>query len=292
MNSIRQYLAAALVAVALPVQAGFYYEAHTVTQSDQMGTETATVHVWVDGTNARIEFSEDSDFGFGSDSSYLLTRDGGENMILVDPEEQAYTEFNLGQTANMAAAMMEKMGGMFQFSFEDPYAEKLSEGPGEPILGYDTRKFEFRSGYTMNMSMMGRNMGQKVDSTSTMWVTSEIDAAAFDAWLRPDKRLKGIFEGLDEIMANAYGQIEGVPLKTVMNTTTTDAKGKVSKSEMVTDVIVLREEDVPAERFAIPEGYQKTELSMAAKEDDEQEGSAAEEGLKALKGLFGGKKDD
>ena len=97
------------------------------------------------------------------------------------------------------------------------------------------------------------------------------------------------FEGLDEVMGAAFSQIDGVPLKTVMDTRITDAKGKVSHSQTTTTITELREESVDPERFAVPEGFERRELGLA-QGDGEKDGEG-NKGLEALKGLFGRDRD-
>lgn len=137
----------------------------------------------------------------------------------------------------------------------------------------------------MKMSIMGRDMNQTVDMDQEVWMTDAIDAAAFSAWMRPDKRLKGMFEGLDEMLEQQYSQINGAPLKSVIKTTMTDHQGKKSNQVTTTLVTTLREENVDDSVFEIPEGYQKAEFAQfdAAQSRDTKE---EEDGLSKLKGLF------
>lgn len=241
--------------------AGHYYEAVTVTDSDQNRMDSEmTIKAWVDGDSTRIEFAEGDQTGFFGPGSYMVTTDAGENLYLVDPEEQTYAEFNLGEMMNTAGAMMEGMGDMFKIEFTDLSSEKISEGPGESILGYSTRHLQYRTGYTMRMAVMGMKQEQRVDMTQDMWVTDAFDPRAFAVWLRPDQRMKGFIEGLDELMEAEFSKMQGVPLKSVMVQTSTDKKGRTSTSTTTTEVQALREESIPASMFQIPAGYTETEV--------------------------------
>lgn len=280
------FAAAALCSAA--VEAGYYYEARTTTESEKgRGGETTLVAVWAEGDSARIEFQEGNDMGFMGEGSYMVTRDAGETLYIVNPEKQTYSEFDLGETMNFASEMMNAMGGLFEFRFGDFHVEKTGEEAGETILGYDTRKLSFKSGYTMTMSVMGRDMQQVVNMDKQMWTTEAIDAAAFNVWMRPDKRLKGMFEGLDEMMEAEFSHVDGVPLRAVIRTESTDQNGKQNVSIMTTEVLTLNEQGIDDERFAIPAGYTETPFMQEMTGQDNEE---REQGLDKLKGLFKRKK--
>jgi len=241
--------------------AGYVYEAETTMNADQGGrNEKTKVKVWVEDQSARIEFEEGGDSGFMKEGAYLITRDAGETLLFVDPKEKTYSEFNLGQTMQAAGAVMQQMGGMFKIEYKDISVEKVSEDAGPEILGYGTVHSVVNSSYTQSMSVMGRTMNQKNVMKQELWTTPKIDASAFSVWMRPDKRFKGMVEGLDEYMEQTFSQISGTPLRVIINTTTTDDNGRSSKSSMITEVTHLSEEDVDDERFAIPEDYEKTDL--------------------------------
>lgn len=274
------------ILIGSQAQAGFYYQAeNTVEDDSQRRMQSSTIDAWVEDQNARIEIKEGDQLGFMQDGSYMLTHDAGETMILVNPKEKTWAEFDMGATMNMANAALDSLGGLMKMEFGDFHMEKLDEGAGDELLGYDTRYLRFRSGYKMTMSIMGRDMSQTVDMDQEMWVTDAIDAEAFSAWMRPDKRLKGMFEGLDKMLEQQYAEINGAPLKAVIKSTMTDHQGKKSNQVTTTVVTTLREENVDDSVFEIPEGYQKAEfmqLGAAQGEDSKKE----DDGLSKLKGLF------
>ncbi|NNE04898.1 MAG: DUF4412 domain-containing protein [Xanthomonadales bacterium] len=203
--SFKKYFTAACATLVFSAaaQAGFVYQARTTIEGDGIGgTQTTTIDAWVEGESARIELHEGDGMGFLEEDSYMLTHDAGETMIFVNTKEQTWSRFDMGATMNVAAAAMEGLGSLMKMEFTDFHMEKLGDEDGGEILGYDTRHMRFRSGYTMKMSVMGREMNQVVDMDQEIWATDAIDASAFSAWMRPDKRLKGMFEGLDKVLEN------------------------------------------------------------------------------------------
>lgn len=254
---LRQVAPFVLLLWAAPAFAGYYYEATTVTESDdRRGAERTNVKVWVEGDATRVDFAEGDATGNFKPGTWLVSRDAGATMLLVNDQEKTWSEFNLGQMADALG----QMGGMVKFEFTDLYSQKISEAPGETLLGHDTSLVVFKSGYTMNMAVMGMKQTQKVEMAQAMWTTDAFDARAFAVWLRPDKRMGGSIPGLSEMMEVQFETMQGVPLKSVVKTRSTDQKGRVTNSVATTTVTSLREEAVPASRFEIPADYRQENI--------------------------------
>jgi hypothetical protein len=215
------------------------------------------VRASVDGPRARIEFLEGGRNPMFSSGGYMITQDGGQTLMLVNPEEMTYSTLDLNGMLNMAGSMMNALGGAVKMEFSDFVNEKLSEGPGEPILGYDTTRYEFRTGYTMTMRVMGFNRSNTVDNHSEFWCTDEISAEGFNAWLRPDRFRTGNAE-FDELIEQQYGAIDCLPLR--IRTTSGDGSGdEGSVSE--TDVTLLEEvSGFDASVFSVPDDYTEKPL--------------------------------
>lgn len=231
---------------------GFYYEAVTNSEVPAFGNTTSTVHAWVDGDRAKIEFQDSGQAGFGA-GSYLLTTDGGAVLYIVNPQEQTYSEIdfeNLFSTMNTA---MEAMGGMMQMEFTDFTNEQVLEEPGETILGYPTTHYQFRTGYTMNMSIMGMNRQSRNENDSEFWCSDELSASGLRVWLRPDKFRTGN-EEFDQLIEQGMGNMNCLPLRSRTVSTMTN-NNQTTETTSTTEVTVFREETVAADMFEIPTGY-------------------------------------
>lgn len=310
MNQGRTTACALLATMLLPgwAAAGWYYEATTVTESDQARrSDTMTVKAWVDGPSTKVEFVDGDQSGFLAAGNYMVTIDGGEHLYLVNPSEQTYSPFNLGEMMNTVGAMMEGMGEMIKMEFTDISTEKLSEGPGESILGYSTKHYQYRTAYTMNMAIMGMKQQQQVDMVQDLWVTDAFDPrSGFAVWMRPDKRMDGFIDGLDELMEAEFSKVTGAPLKMVMVQNSTGSGGgllgrggkeQTTTTTITNEVTTLREESISGETFQVPAGYTETQLipemeqleAMQQGQQGEQE-AEEEEGRKRprLRDLLGG----
>lgn len=235
---------------------GFYYEAAT---SDRLenGKERShvVVHGWVDGGGAKIEFVDQKGTLFAK-GGYLLTKDGGRTLYLVDAEEQAYSKWDLTAMFATLGALLESAGPMLDLEFSNAENQKLGEVDGGSILGYPTRHYQWQSAYDMKMSILGIKRQYHVDLKEDFWSTTALDAEGFGVWLRPDRSKTGSRE-FDELLSAEMAKAEGFPLKTVTHTTMTTGKGKQQRATSTTEVTLLRQESVPASTFELPEGFQE-----------------------------------
>ncbi len=162
----------------------------------------------------------------------------------------------VGQTMNM----LEEMGGMVKLEFTDLSSEKLLEEPGESLQGHSTTHYRYKSAYTMNMNMMGMKRQNRTETVTDIWSTEDLDATGFGVWLGRDSIPKTGNEGLDQLIEQEMAGFQGLPLKIVVESTSTNKKGKAQKSTSTTEVTVLREESVDDVVFAWPEHYTETEM--------------------------------
>ena len=265
MKQLAATACAALLAAAVlaaPARAGVHYRAHTTIDGERGAGQTMEVEAWVDGPNAKVLFA-DSDNPILSSGTYLLSNDGGNTLYLVNPEEKTYSPFDLGTMMAGAGAMMKGLGPMMKISFSNQKVEKLAEEPGPPILGYPTTHYRFRTVFDSEIRVMGMGQSSHNDSVTDTWTTSELTDAGFAAWLRREPPRTGI-DDLDEMIGNEVKKgIQGVPLKVVAVTKVKDQRGRESETTTTMEVTALKEEAVPAATFAMPKGYERTELMPA-----------------------------
>ncbi|MEM9554861.1 MAG: DUF4412 domain-containing protein [Acidobacteriota bacterium] len=261
-----------LLLCALPASAGMYYEATTTVDNGQGSNQ---VKGWVDGEKSRVEFvaSEMPQVGAGS---YLVTEDGGRTLFLVDPQEKTYSRYDL-------AAMMsvlESTGGLFEMQFSDPEVEVLDESDGGSLLGHSTRYVKTRTRYDMTMKVMGMTRVMKTDSVQEMWLAQGLDQPGFFAWLRKGLRTTGD-SGLDKVLSAEMDKVEGgVPLKSVVVSTTANQKGRGTETRTVTEVTRIEETSIDGKIFRVPAEFTEVDLLSGAANDNE--------GGNPLRGLFGG----
>jgi hypothetical protein len=231
------------------------------TQVTSVNGNRSTVNkVLSDGSNAKMEMVESPGNPFMPAGSYMLFKDG--ELFLINPSASTFARFD--------AAMLEGMTGMMsQMEITDVAFEKVLEEAGESIAGYQTRHYQFKSSWAMGMQ--GLPVKTEMNLVEDIWTTTAIDM--------PDIAT-GAANALPEqvkAFAETQGllQVEGFPLKhvrvqgTKMNMGGLGALGGLGarmagagngETTTTREVVDLEELDVPASTFAIPDGYEETQL--------------------------------
>lgn len=242
-----------------PAAAGVYYSATTRVEAEGSQSQTMEVEAWVDGAKAKIEFSE-SNNPMTPQGTYLLTLDGGETLFLVNPEEKTYTKWDLDALVQSVGAAMDSMKGVVSFDISDPKVEKLLDEDGGTLLGMPTRHTRFRTTYSMQMRILGIKRNSDTETVQDMWTTTAVDEMALRVWLRKAPPSTGN-EQLDKLMTSEVSRVEGLPLKIVVQSTSTSGKkNRTSTSTSTTEVTTFEKRSVPGDTFQLPEGYRETEL--------------------------------
>ena len=122
----RSILGAALfLAAAVPCFAGIHYKSVTKTEgAGQAGDVQA--EGWVSGDNAKVAFTESSGNPVLKEGMYLITKDGGKTLYLVNPEEKTFAEWSLQGMLGAAGTIMSGMGPLLKIQFSDLKTEKLA----------------------------------------------------------------------------------------------------------------------------------------------------------------------
>lgn len=253
-------LAALLTA---PAWAGVHYKAKTDTEAQgRNGNMTIDVEAWASGDSARVEFKESGSPIFKA-GNYMITKDGGKTLYLVDPEEKTYAKWDLQGMLSAAGGMLQSMGPLLKMQISDPKVEKLLEEDGGTLLGQPTRHYKYRTSYTMTMKIMGMGNTSSVVTEQDIWSTDKLQDLGLGAWLRSEPPTMG-YEPLDKLIKAEMGKNRGYPLKMVTVTTSTSQKrGETTTTRQTMQVTQLdTSATVPASRFEIPAGYEETEMVL------------------------------
>ncbi|HEX2465963.1 MAG TPA: DUF4412 domain-containing protein [Thermoanaerobaculia bacterium] len=245
-----------LLPLSTAIAEGYYYEATTVDQLEN-GKERSRSQVrgWIDGPAAKIEFADQKGTMF-KPGSYLLTKDAGRTLYLVDPKEKAYSRWDLEAMLASTFALLESTGPLLNLDFSNASSKKLGEDDGGTLLSYPTRHYQWQSAYDMRMTVLGMKRQYRIDAVQDFWSTDALAAEGFKVWLRPDRTRTGN-SGLDELLSAEMAKAQGFPLKMVTKSTMTTGKGKQQKSTSTMEVTTLRPESVAATTFDLPAGYEE-----------------------------------
>ncbi|HJX29959.1 MAG TPA: DUF4412 domain-containing protein [Thermoanaerobaculia bacterium] len=254
-------LALLLALAAMPAFAGVHYKSVTRNQ-DANGKSLGDMAVegWVTGSNARVEVTA-SDNPILKKGTFLVTKDGGKTLYLVDPKEKTYGEWDVQAMLGAAGAMLNSMGPLVKMEFSDPKVEKLAEDAGPTIAGLPTRHFKYRTSYTMKMKVMGMGQESAVVSEQDLWVTDKINDAALGVWLRNTPPKTGN-EQLDKLIDSEIGKVTGYPMKMVTVSTSTSKKGKATVTRSTMEVTELDTNANVTASFDVPAGYEEVPMMM------------------------------
>ena len=133
-------------AAAIPVTDGMTYEFVMKSQSRQTGNkETVTLRGrgTYAGDDAKIEILDASGAGgsdvFGSKGSYFIVKDGGKEMLLVDPSQKQYMKWDIATMFAGMSKVLNAVGGLVKMQISDVKIDAQDLGAGETVQGYPTR---------------------------------------------------------------------------------------------------------------------------------------------------------
>lgn len=266
---------AAIAAVPVMIAAGGSYIGGTTydfvvrTSSTHTG-DRETVMIRGRGTfaggNARLELTETgpNKEAFGGKGSYFLIPEGGEKMYLVDPSQKSYLEWDMESMMAGMAKMVNALGSLVKMDISNVQIDAKDMGPGETVQGYPTRHMQMTQNYTVTAKVLGKTSVSRTESTTDYYFAPALRslrnpfvrngqawANKFDVFQNPDYKRQ---------MAAAQAKIQGVPVKTVTRTVTTDEKGKQETSVTTTEMVNFKNGDVSASLFSIPTGYQLVQM--------------------------------
>ncbi|TFG88779.1 MAG: DUF4412 domain-containing protein [Gemmatimonadales bacterium] len=256
---VSRALMASLLALSVAAQAwaGLSFTAVTKSEGGRgRGDQGGTAKVAADGERLRMESSAK---GRGEAEGYMLTQDGGKTLYMVNPKDKTYMKWDVEGMMGGAGGMMQMAKGMMGMKFSDVKVEKVLEEKGEPILGYPTTHYRFTTSYQMEMNFMGRKNVSTVVQEDDLWATSKIKLSTLAVWTGKQLPTTGD-EELDKLMKSERAKVEGLPLRTVMTQTTTDAAGKTQVSKTTMEVTEVKEGAMDAALFELPAGYQEMQM--------------------------------
>jgi hypothetical protein len=259
--------------LSAPLAGGTTYEfiVHTLnTQTGNKESVTMRGRGTFAGSDGRIDILEtpaqSAGSGvFGGKGSYFLVLDGGKKMLLVDPTNKQYMEWDMANMLAGLSKMVNVVGGLVKMEMSDVKIEAHNLGHGETIQGYPTDHYQLIENYTVSTKVFGRSSKSRSETTTDYYfapslkglanpfmANSRAMAQSFDMFNNPDYKSQ---------MAAAQSRIQyGVPLKSVVKTVSTDDKGKQQVSIVTSEMVNFKNTDVPSSTFAIPAGFKMVEM--------------------------------
>ena len=245
-----------LVSIALLAQsafAGYSYRVESVSSGMHQGATSGVAEV--EGKSLRFNVEHGDGIVF-SDSSFVVSSNGGRTLSVVNPSSQTYFDISLDQLSGGLSSMMKQMGGMMKIKVENPKVSVRDLGAGDKIEGYATHRKAIDMSYDMNIEMMGQTMKMSMTMTTESWMTSQIPLD-FASFLQTGALHTGINE-IDTLLAAQSKSVNGFPLKQV-TTILINQMGQQMEIKTTTTVSGIEKKTIGASEFVIPAGFTKTD---------------------------------
>jgi hypothetical protein len=267
MRKLGTIVALLLILTAVSASAGVVFSARTTSEGGRGAQmQAAVVKGWASGDKAKVEF-EESGNRMMAKGFYMITKDSGKAVFMVNPKDRTYSRWDLDQMMGMAGGAMK----MMNMTISDPQVEKLGEDSGGLVVGLPTTHYRFRTSYTMAMNFMGMHRVTKIVEEQEIWATTKLAEAALGIWLRKAPPKFGD-EGFDKLVKAEMGKIQGFPLKRKSVRTSTDDKGKTEVTTTLMEVTDLQMVPVPDATFEIPSDYKETSMMGEGAGEGSQQG--------------------
>ena len=260
-NSI--VLGAAFFVAAAPAFAGIHYKSTTKSDGPRNPGSEVQVEGWVSGEKARVEFKDSTGPNtMTQKGTYLLTKDGGKTIYLVNPEEKTYGVMDLSAMLGAVGTVMNGMGPLLKIQFSEPKVEKILDEDGGKVAGVAAHHTQYRTSYTTSVKVLGMGRSSAVVSEQDFWTTTKVVDPGMGVWLRAEPPRTGNAD-FDRLISTEKYKLQGYPLKMVTVTTNTDSKnGKVTTTHSSMEVTELdTSASVPASSFEIPAGYKEAQMA-------------------------------
>lgn len=250
-------LAIVLLLAAQSASAAVQYEFHQTSHSDIDQNAPAEIvgRATIDGERSRVDF-------LGGDAyppdTYVISTDGSRTLTFVDPVRKSFTQFN---TANIAAAI-----GASRIEIENLQSnvEKLDDA--QIVAGVPANHYRLTITYEMSVTFGAMPLKQSVKTVIDKWTTVQFGDVN-ELFLASASVRTGNAK-VDEVIELEATKIKGLPLKQLVQVTTTNNKraagsqiplsaSRTSRREMT----ITQIRDVPADgsMFAIPVTFHKAD---------------------------------
>lgn len=255
-------LGAALFVAAAPAFAGIHYKSVTKSEGPREQANEVQAEGWVAGDKARVEFKDSTSRNpMTQKGTYLLTKDGGKTLYLVNPEEKTYGTLDLSAMLGTVGSVMTGMGPLLKIQFSEPQVEKIADEDGGKVAGMPAHHTKYRTTYTTTVKVLGMGRSSAVVTEQDFWTTTKVVDPGMGVWLRAEPVRTGNAD-FDRLLTAEKYKLQGFPLKMVTVTTNTDSKnGKVTTSHNSMEVTEIQTSaTVPAGSFELPAGYKETQM--------------------------------
>ena len=210
------------------------------------------------------------------------------SMMIVSPKEKQILKFTFDDLEKGMSALAASVPGL-RIAVTDVAVNLEKLGPGEPLLGMSTTKFRVTQDYklAMKVAIMNRNSTEHI--VQEYWMADQKSGFA-----NPFARMGGMRPGGGGAFAELMSKTSeattrmgnGIPVKTVTTTTSTNDKGEKTTNVATMEVTELKAGNVDDALLVAPSDYQVMDMgeqtkAMAAQMEQQRAAQAAQAGQPA-----------
>jgi hypothetical protein len=233
-----------------------------VTSTSMSGSEdtpprTGQVQVegWALGDKARIEVKA-SENPAARAGTYLLSRDAGHKVVLVDPRAHSYSPWDLDAMLELVGGVLHGMGPLLKLGYSNLTVESLPQADGGEVAGLPTRLYRYRIHYATSVNVLGMSVSGATTIEQNLWITDKLRDAGVGVWMRSEPPRTGS-EQLDKLIATRIGALAGYPLRAVTVTTSQQHGAAAAVTRTTMEVAHLDPASPPETQFVLPADYQE-----------------------------------
>jgi len=210
------------------------------------------------------------------------------SMMIVSPKEKQILKFTFDDLEKGMSALAASVPGL-RLAVTDVAVNFEPLGPGEPLLGMSTTRFRVTQDYklAMKVAIMNRNSTEHI--VQEYWMADQKSGFA-----NPFARMGGMRPGGGGAFAELMSKTSeatakmgnGIPVKTVTTTTSTNDKGEKTTNVATMEVTELKAGNVDDALLVAPSDYQVMDMgeqtkAMAAQMEQQRAAQAAQAGQPA-----------
>jgi len=197
------------------------------------------------------------------------------SMMIVSPKDKQILKFTFEDLEQGMSSLAANVPGM-RIAVTDVAVNFEKLGSGEPLLGMSTTKFRVTQDYklAMKVAFVKRNSSEHI--VQEYWMADQKSGFA-----NPFARMGGMRPGggaFAELMtktAEATARMgNGIPVKTITTTTSTNDKGEKTMNVATMEVTELKAGNVDDALLVAPSDYQVTDIGAQTKAMAEQNRAA------------------
>ncbi len=197
------------------------------------------------------------------------------SMMIVSPKDKQILKFTFEDLEQGMSALAANVPGM-RIAVTDVAVNFEKLGPGEPLLVMSTTKFRVTQDYKLAMKVAFVNRNSSEHIVQEYWMADQKSGFA-----NPFARMGGMRPGggaFAELMtktAEATARMgNGIPVKTITTTTSTNDKGEKTTNVATMEVTELKAGNVDDALLVAPTDYQVVDVGAQTKAMAEQNRAA------------------